>query len=308
LHGTVTGRLSSSSPNLQNIPTPEKEPGTLLEVLPIKNIFTHSFKGGCLMVLDYSGMELRVFASLANCKRMIQIHKSGRDFHSMVAIMAQEHKDLDEITDDDIAKLDKAVRYRYKWTNWTLLYGGDEHTLSGTYDIPIDEAAETVRMYYNFFPEVLEFQRQCVQFAEDNGYIESVFGRREYLPYINDRRDKGQANQAKRAAKNMPVQSTASDTLTMALPMIDAEMQKAGLKSLLVNTVHDSILLDVYPDEVDDVAALCKDVMENIAKYAKMYMPSIDFSWLRVPLKVDIEVGTHYGTLEEYEYGRANTV
>lgn len=304
MHGTVTGRLSSSEPNLQNIPTPEKEPGTILEHLPIKNIFTHSFKGGCLLALDYSGMELRVFASLANCGGMIDIHKSGLDFHSMVAIMSLEGKTFSEIDPDYVKWFKKnknEIRYMYKWTSWTILYGGDAHTLENLYGIDYDRARDTVGVYFDVFPEVPAFQKKCIDFAVDNGYIESPFGRREHLPYINDRRDRGRANADRRAAMNMPVQSTASDTLTLSLAVLDKELSKHEYKSLMVNTVHDSVLLDVYPGELHDLAALSKDVMENIVEYGKTYMPQIDFSWLLCPLKADRDTGTHYGSMHEYE-------
>ena len=186
LHGTRTGRLSSSNPNMQNIPTPEKEPGTILEVLPIKNIFTHTFADGYLLAVDYSGMELRVFASLANCSAMLDIHRSGKDFHSMVALMARDGMNIDDISYDMIAdfrKHENHVRYRYKWTNWTLLYGGDKFTLINLYGMTQEEADDTITRYYGGFPEVLEFRKYCTSFATEHGYIESPFGRRELLPY-----------------------------------------------------------------------------------------------------------------------------
>jgi uracil-DNA glycosylase family 4 len=303
LHGTVTGRLSSSNPNLQNIPTPEKEPGTLLETLPIKNVFTHSYwedgkSYGKLVSVDYSGMELRIFASLAKCKPMIKIHESGKDFHSCVAIMSMTHRKPDAISMEEIAELDKAVRYRYKWTNWTLLYGGDAYTLHNLYDVPIEEAEETVEMYYEMFPEVLEFGNKCVEFAEDHGYVESPYGRRESLAYINDR-DVGRKNADARAAKNMPVQSAASDTLLLALIIIDAKMREAGYKSKLVNTVHDSILLDCPEEEVDEVAKLASWTMENIKSLAPLYFPGISMKWLICPLRADVEIGDFYGSEEK---------
>lgn len=301
LHGTRTGRLSSSQPvNLQNIPTPEKEPGTILETLPVKNIFTHSWGYkknkplGGLISIDYSGMELRIFASLAKCYPMIEIHKSSKDFHSVVAIMSMTHKTPADITMEEIAALPKPLRYRYKWTNWTLLYGGDAHTLHRMYGVPLEDAEETVHMYYDMFPEVLDYKETCTEFAKIHGYIESPFGRREHLPYINDRDIRKSATDA-RAAVNMPVQSGASDTLLCALIVIDTEMRRRGMKSMLVNTVHDSILIDAPLEEVDDVSELAVDIMEHITLWATSYLPKIDFSWLISPLKADVEIGTHYG-------------
>lgn len=293
LHGTVTGRLSSSDPNMQNIPTPEKEPGTLLETLPIKNIFTHSWGdgNGVIMTVDYSGMELRVFASLADCEPMLEIHRSGVDFHKMVASMASG------IPYDDI---DKPTRYVYKWTNWTLLYGGSAYTLHNLYGMPLEEAEDVVDTYYEKFPEVPEFLKTCVNFAIDHGYVESPFGRREHLPYIEDQ-DRGKAAKSRRSAVNMPVQSAASDVLLTALVIIDYYLDYYKLQAKLVNTVHDSIMLDVPNDEIDRVACICVEIMENIVLYAKRFMPGIDLSWLKSPLKADVEIGSHYGTEEGYE-------
>lgn len=326
LHGTRTGRLSSSGDkdknvkgmNLQNIPTPEKEPGTLLEKLPIKNIFTHSyvrladtciqsigkklitynfkdmFRDGVVMSVDFSGMELRCFASQANCEPMLEIHKSGKDFHSSVALRALTGKPIKSITFEEIATLEKSIRYKFKWTNWTLLFGGDEHTLHRIYGMPLDEAKELVEDYFQAFPEVKEFQDNMVEFAEDHGYIESPFGRREYLYYINDR-DMKKRNGDRRAAMNMPIQSAASDTLLLALIVVADRLR--GYKTRLINTVHDSMMLDVPKKEIIKVAEICVDSMENVVHYAREYAPAIDMSWLKCPLKADVDVGTHYGTM-----------
>jgi len=299
---------------MQNIPTPEKEaesrPNSVVVNLPVKNVFTHTFPGGVLMSVDYSGMELRVFASLADCEPMLEIHKSGADFHSMVSIMASTGRQPKDITIQEtkiFKKEHSAIRYRYKWTNWTLLYGGDEYTLMNLYGMSEQEAKDTVSSYYETFPEVLQFRKHCIAFGEDNGYIESPFGRREILHYINDNFDVGMRNKDRRAAVNMPVQSSASDILLCALIVIHDQLRTKGLRTMLVNTVHDSIVLDVPPEEIDTVAALCVDVMENIAGvYSKQYFPNVDFSWLRSPLKADVEIGTHYGVESSYNEWVAN--
>lgn len=327
LNGTVTGRLASSQPNLQNIPTPEKEhvdgePTTIFEALPIKNVFTHSYWGdecidprlsqrnhlgqypqGVLMSVDYSGMELRVFASVANCQSMIGIHKSGADFHSMVAIMSITGRDVYDITKDEANKFKEeqvAVRYRYKWTNWTLLYGGDWNTLVNLYKIPKAEAQQTVKQYYTKFPEVLEYRKWCEEFAVEHGYIQSPLGRRELLPYIRGG-NRGEYNKSVREAVNMPVQSAASDVLLCSLIIIDKELRRREMQTKLVNTVHDSLVLDVPYHEIDDVAAMCVDIMENIIQWSEKYLSFMDFSWLICPLKADVDVGTHYGGEAKYK-------
>lgn len=296
LHGTRTGRLASRAPNLQNIPTPEKEPGTILENLPIKNIFTHSFEGGCLMPVDYSGMELRTMASVARCGGMIEVFERGDDLHSIVT------EQLYRVRQSDFNEHDwKALRYKGKWVNWTLLYGGGWYTLNRIYGVPEQEAKELVDRYYDLFPEILEYKERTLQFVREAGYVTSPFGRRRELPYINDQ-DPGYRSRAERAALNMPIQSSASDMLLCALVVIVDAMRDNGLKSLIVNTVHDSIMFDVYPGELDDLAWLCVEVMENMPTvYGPEWFPNLDFSWFTVPLLADVEVGSHYGSVKPYE-------
>jgi len=296
LHGTETGRLSSKEPNMQNIPTPEKEPGTLLADLPVKNIFTHTWEGGCLLAVDYSGMELRTMASVSHCKGMADIFAQGIDLHSVVTEYLFNVK-----RDDFTPEQWKPMRYRAKWTNWTLLYGGSWHTLHRLYGIDENDAQRMVARYYELFPEVLEYREDTIAFVKEHGYVESPFGRRRYLPHINDS-DEVKRNGDERAAINMPIQSAASDILLCALIIISQQMAANEFKSLMVNTVHDSLLFDVYPGELDDLAWLAKETMENLPNlYGPNYMLDIDFSWFTVPLKVDLEFGSHYGSLEEYE-------
>jgi DNA polymerase-1 len=168
------------------------------------------------------------------------------------------------------------------------------------YGIPIKDAEEVIRKYHQRFPEVKKYMKRCEDFARKNGYIETPFGNRRPLPDIRAT-DSGRAAKAAREAVNTPIQGAAGMVTLAALVIIDRIMQEGQFKSMLVNTVHDSILVDVYPGELDDLAILFKSVMENIKKYAKKYMPNIDFDWLICPLLADIESGTHYGSLEKYE-------
>jgi uracil-DNA glycosylase family 4 len=303
LHGTVTGRISSSDPNMQNIPTPVSRPGTLLQYLPIKNIFTHSWGYrhnnflnplGLLIAADYSGMELRVFASLANCEPMLEIHRSGLDFHKMVASM------ISGIPYEEIAP---EVRYIFKWTNWTLLYGGDEYTLNRLYGISLEDGKEAVNQYYSRFPEVLEYRQWTQQFAETYGYIESPYGRREQLFYINDNSEenRGKRNKDRRSAVNMPVQSAASDTLLFAAILINEALHERRMESRIVNLVHDEVVADVPLDEVDEYVALVTDRMENIVAYGAEAFPGVDFQWLKSPLEAEAELGTHHGVKISYK-------
>jgi len=296
IHGTDTGRASSRNPNLQNIPTPEKEPGTLLQYLPIKNIFTCTWpEGGCLLCADYSGMELRTMASVSECQGMIDIFLRGEDLHSIVTEFLYDIKREDYTPEEW-----KPIRYRAKWTNWTLLFGGSAYTLHRLYGLDKEEADRLVNRYYDLFPEVLEYKERTLAFAREHGYVRSMFGRRKYLPYINDWHD-GKRKADERAGINMPIQSSAFDVLLCAMIILDECMCDANMRSLIVNTVHDSIMFDVYPGELEELAGLCGDVMEKVTSvYGPERFPGLDFSWFTVPLVVDMEIGTHYGSLTKW--------
>jgi DNA polymerase-1 len=224
---------------------------------------------------------------------MIDVFLEGLDPHCYVT--RQVFRDVIPADADDktIKTKYKTWRYRAKWTNWTLLFGGDEYTLHNTY-----RARAIVKAYYERFPEILEFQEDTKRFLKANGFVESPLGRRLHLPDIYDK-NQGRANKAQRTGVNMPIQGTASDILLMAIIIIGKRMRADKMKSLLVNTVHDSVVQDVYPGELFALKDLCEDSMENVVTYAPQYFPDVDLSWLRVPLKADGEVGTHYGALEE---------
>ncbi len=318
--GTVSGRLAGKEPNTLNIPTPEKEPGTLLADLPIKNLFTYGHKlhpevrdydklkqlmlegqEGCILAADYSGMELRTKAAIADCHGMKEAFASGKDVHSIVTCKLY-HLDYDDFVRRRKAGDEEAISLRYhaKWVNWTLLFGGSAYTLTRLYGIPKAEAERLVHTYYEMFPEILEDNERTLAFARQYGYVDSKFGRRRYFPYINDRNNSKRAA-AEREARNHPIQSAAADVLMCALIIIDDQIQQAGYRTRMMNTVYDSIMLDVFPGELHATAKLVRTVMEGITgDWGKAYFPGFDFSWLDVPLVADLEFGHHYGCLEDY--------
>lgn len=295
LIGTETGRTSSEDPNLQNIPTPEKQPGTLLEKYPIKNIFTSTWEDGCLLAVDYSSMEMRMMAAVSQSKAMIKLFAEHKDPHTFVA------SKLYRIPEEEITK---PKRYRAKWVNWTMLYGGGWPTLRDTYGLSEKESKELEAGWIAIFPEVSESYKEQVKFTKKHGYSVSPLGKRRYLPNINikakTKEEYRLLSEAEREAANHPIQSVASDLLIMSITVISNVMQAHNMKSLIINTVHDSILFDIYPGELDEVYKLCIDVMQNIIEYASEYFPHIDLSWLTIPLIADAEIGRHYGSLKEY--------
>jgi DNA polymerase-1 len=300
--GTKTGRLSSSNPNLQNIPSPGKEPGTLLATLPIKNMFKHSHSGGCLLQADYAGMELRIMAATSRCTDMIRSFIAGEDIHCYAAKMIFRNllpPEAQTLSDKEFKKLYSYYRDRSKAASFAFLYGGDEYTLlSGYLNIPTVEGLVIKNTYFARFPEVPKYQKDTIKFAKKNGYVRSPFGRRLYLPYINDS-NKVRSSADARTGINMPIQSAASDVMLCALIIVDDVFSNRGLQSALVNTVHDSLVVDVFPDELEEVKEIVIDSMENVPGYADKYFPGLDFSWLDVPLRADTEVGSHYATNDD---------
>lgn len=292
--GAMTGRTSSAEPNLQNIPAIEKEPGTVLQYLPAKNAFTFTFPGGGLAMLDYSGMELRVICSIAGIQGMIDVFNRKGDVHKYTSSLIYR-KPESEIT--------KFERYRGKWCNWSLLYLGNWWTLVRLYRIngvTEDEAKRVAALYFEAFPELPRYHKTIEQLLLQNGYVESAFGRRLSLPAIYDSNEAVRGD-ALRTAVNFPIQGVASDTLMVALAIITQIMRGKNFRSMFVNTVHDSLVIDYHPEELDYVVKLSMEVMENVVDYAAKWMPGLDFSWLKVPLVADVEYGTHYGSYGHYQ-------
>ena len=230
---------------------------------------------------------------------MIKIFNDGKDIHSCVVIMSTTHKKPDDISFEEIKKVSRSARRDYKSVSFTILYGGDAYTIHNQHpEISMEKAEEMVKTYFELFPQIKAYGDWCVEFAEDHGYIESPYGRREHLPYINDR-DDGRKRMAERQAKNMPAQSAASETLVLAMIIIAIKLIEGNYKSKLVNTVHDSLLLDCPDDEVEEVSKMVQWVMENVKSLAPLYFPSVSLKWMICPLKVDIEIGDYYGSEEK---------
>lgn len=292
--GAKTGRTSSTQPNLQNIPAIEKEPGTVLQYLPAKNCFTHTFPGGGLAMIDYSGMELRVMSSIAGITGMIDVFNRAGDVHRYVSSL------IYKIPEEEITKFQ---RYRGKWCNWSLLYMGGWWTLYRLYRInglTEAEAKRVATLYYDVFPQLPEYHKDVEKFLKEHGYVESAFGRKLSLPGFTSEKEYERSD-ALRTAVNFPIQGLASDVLMVALGITAQLMRGKGYQSMFVNTVHDSLVIDYHPDERDEIVKLTTDVMENVVDYAAEYMPGLDFTWLQVPLKADVDYGTHYGSYGFYQ-------
>ena len=258
---TRTGRLSSERPNLQNIPIRTEEGRE------IRKAFIPD-DDSIIISSDYSQIELRVFASMANAKNMIEAFKSDLDIHAKTA------SDIYHIPLDMV---DKNMRRNAKAVNFGILYGISSFGLSEDLGINLVDAKKFIDDYLNHFPEIKEFMDKTLKEAYQNGYVKTLFNRKRVIDELKNKnyliRSSGE-----RMALNAPIQGTAADIIKLAMIKIQDEIEKRNLNSKMLVQVHDELVFTVPNNEVEIMGNLIRDVMENIYK-------------LEVPLKVDVEYG-----------------
>ncbi|MCI5972065.1 MAG: DNA polymerase I [Anaerococcus sp.] len=257
----ATGRLSSQDPNLQNLPIKTDE-GRL-----IRKAF-RAGEGKILIDADYSQIELRILASLSGDRHMIEAFKEGVDIHTKTASKVF-HTDLDKVT--------KRQRSEAKAVNFGIIYGISDYGLSQNLNIPRKEAKEYIDNYMASYPSIKEYMDSIVEKAKVDGYVETLFKRRRYVPEINSRnfnvRSFGQ-----RVALNTPIQGTAADIIKIAMIETDKNLKKAGLDAKIVLQIHDEIILEADESCKDEAIKILRESMESAAD-------------LKVPLIVDIDTG-----------------
>ena len=243
---TATGRLSSSEPNLQNIPV-RGEDGK-----EIRKCFIP--EPGCqFFSADYSQIELRVMAHLSGDENMIRVFTEGHDLHAATAATIYK-KPLEEVSRDE--------RTKSKRANFGIIYGITVFGLAERLDITRDEARQLIDGFFETFPQVHDYMEQSKQFARDHGYAETVFHRRRYLPDITSRNGTVRGF-AERNAINAPIQGSAADIIKVAMIRIYQRMKAEGLKSKLLLQVHDELNFSVVPEEHDRVEALVLEEMQR---------------------------------------------
>ncbi len=243
---TATGRLSSSDPNLQNIPV-RGEDGK-----EIRKAFVP--EPGCkFFSADYSQIELRVMAHLSQDENMIQVFREGKDLHGATAANIYK-KPLEEVSRDE--------RTKSKRANFGIIYGITIFGLAERLDISRDEARKLIDGFFETFPKVKDYMERAKEEARQKGYVETLFGRRRYLPDINS----GNATVrgfAERNAINAPIQGTAADIIKVAMIRIHQRFQREGIKSKMLLQVHDELNFSVYPEEQDRVGEIVVQEMQN---------------------------------------------
>ncbi len=243
---TATGRLSSSDPNLQNIPI-RGEDGK-----EIRKAFIPEPE--CLFFsVDYSQIELRVMAHLSQDENMIRVFQEGHDLHTATAANIYK-KPIEEVTRDE--------RTKSKRANFGIIYGITIFGLAERLDIPREEAKMLIDGYFQTFPQVRDYMERSKQIAREKGYVTTLFGRRRYLPDINSQNATVRGF-AERNAINAPIQGTAADIIKIAMIRIFQRFQKEGIKSKMILQVHDELNFSVYPEEKEKVEQIVLEEMQN---------------------------------------------
>ena len=263
--GANTGRLASTDPNLQNIPVRTEEGRRIREAFVATD-------GHTLVSLDYSQIELRILAHIANIDALKQAFLEGQDIHAATA---------SEMFNVPLEEMTPEVRRQAKAINFGVIYGISGFGLARNLRIPRDEAQGFIDRYFERFPGIRTYMDETVAFAKENGFVQTLFGRKIHTPEINNRGP--HAGFAKRAAINAPIQGTAADVIRRAMVRMPERISDLPARMLL--QVHDELLFEVEDGAVDDLVSVARDVMENAA------MPAVDLS---VPLTVDAGQGANW--------------
>ena len=261
---TATGRLSSSDPNLQNIPV-RTDDGK-----EIRKCFIP--EDGCLFFsADYSQIELRIMAHLSGDENMMEAFREGHDIHRATAAKIW-HEDIDKVTD--------AQRKKAKQANFGIIYGITTYGLAQRMGIPNSEARELIQDYFHTFPKVKAYMEQAKETARAKGYAETLFHRRRYLPDINSRNATVRGF-AERNAINAPIQGTEADIIKVAMVRIWKRFKEEGIRSKMILQVHDELNFSVYPEEQEQVERIVIEEMQNACQ-------------LNVPLTADAGWGSNW--------------
>ncbi len=257
---TATGRLSSSNPNLQNIPIRDEDGKEVRKAFVPDN-------GNLFLSVDYSQIELRIMAHLSGDRNMIDDFRSGYDIHAATAAKVYK-KSIDEVTKDE--------RRKAKVANFGIIYGISVFGLAERMNVDRREAKELIENYFATYSGVKQYIEECKQLAKEKGYVETIYHRKRYLPDINSH-NAVVRGYAERNAVNAPIQGSAADIIKVAMINIYRRFKAASLKSTMILQVHDELNFNVYPDEKDTVLGIVTGEMQNAIA---LEVPLIaDYGW-----------------------------
>ena len=255
------GRLSSTDPNLQNIPVRTDEGKRIREIF----VAGKGYEG--LLTADYSQIEMRVMAHLSKDEGLIEAFRRGEDLHSYVGSVAFDVP-LDGVTPE--------LRRRTKAMSYGLAYGLSPYGLARQLDIPVAEAKRFMENYFERFGGVHDYLHNVVEEARKTGYTETMFGRRRYLPELTSSNRVVREN-AERAALNAPIQGTAADIIKLAMLRVDSALQHSDLRSRVLLQVHDELVCEVAPGEREALEALVSECMDSAVELAVPLEVSVGF-------------------------------
>lgn len=275
----ATGRLSSNNPNLQNIPI-RTEIGRRVRraFIPDRRPASRIHDNAILLGADYSQMELRILAHMSGDRALVDAFNANEDIHRATAALVNG-VELSEVTSDQ--------RRIAKTVNFGLLYGMQAFGLSRDTGMPRAEAQEFINRYWERLPKVKEFFDGIIDFGKANGYVETLVGRRRYLPDLNSTNG-ARRQAAARMAMNMPIQGTQADIIKMAMIDLDKELREHELPATMVLQVHDELVLEIDESRIDDIAWIVKRTMENAFR-------------LDVPVIAEVRVGANWEDMEAYD-------
>ncbi len=258
--GTSTGRLSSSDPNLQNIPSRNEEGLEIRKAIRAQN------KGWKIISFDYSQIELRVLAHMSGDPALVEAFKSDYDIHAITAAKIYG-VNQEEVTSE--------MRRIGKMVNFAVTYGVSAYGLSKRLGISVEDSDKIIKNYFASYPMVKKYLDDIVNFAIKNGYVETIFGRKRDIPELKSS-NRNVFEEGKRMAINAPIQGSAADIIKLA--MIEIDQKISSMKSMMILQVHDELVFEVPEEEIEEITKIVKDSMEKIVK-------------MKVPLKVEIELG-----------------
>ena len=266
--GAVTGRLSSNNPNLQNIPI-RTETGRR-----VRNGFIAD-KGNVLLSVDYSQIELRIVAHMAEDEAMLKAFRAGEDIHATTAAA---------IYDIELDKVTKEMRRHAKAINFGLIYGMSAFGLARSTELTLAEAEDFVKAYFTKFPGVKKYLDGIRRQAAEIGYVETLLGRKRYFPSLQGKINVQMKNREEREAINAPIQGTAADIMKMAMLKIPSALKDAGLKAKMLLQVHDELVLECPKDELEKTARLVQKTMANAYP-------------MSIPLDTEARAGENWGEM-----------
>ena len=265
---TSTGRLSSSDPNLQNIPVRTEEGRKIRTAFVAES-------GNKLVSADYSQIELRVLAHVADIAQLKQAFADGIDIHAMTA---------SEMFNTPVENMDPMIRRQAKAINFGIIYGISAFGLANNLGISRGEASDYIKMYFERFPGIRDYMENTKAFAREHGFVETIFGRKAHYPEIRSPNPQMRAFN-ERAAINAPIQGSAADIIRRAMVKMEGELDEAGLQAKMLLQVHDELIFEVPDGEVDATIQTVSSVMEHAP------MPALSLS---VPLQVDARAADNW--------------